>query len=233
MKTQILAAIGEQQQPMTGLNAALAANDRLKFHFSLLQMALSHAEHLDQPAATLREERMACGIDDPQLDSLVAGARMIGKECHVTGAALIVRKIADDMRIMAAPVLASKPRGLPARLDGLLHAMPAAVDDLLGPSAISAITQISGSRTDSLHLLVMDLHKQLNALQADLAEEISPPSLTNLLARRDLPCAYPRLRSPSTTRWSRSASCLALILCIWPVKAASSPLSRRRQPTPP
>ena len=42
MKTQILAAIGETAlQPAAHLNAALAANDRLKYAFSLLQMALA------------------------------------------------------------------------------------------------------------------------------------------------------------------------------------------------
>lgn len=87
MKNQILAAIGENDlQPVTRLNAALAANDRVKFCFSLLQMALSHAEHPDQPAATLRQERLACGINDAQLDTVVADARMIGKSCHVNGA---------------------------------------------------------------------------------------------------------------------------------------------------
>ena len=44
MKTQILAAIGEKElQPAACLNAALAANDRVKYAFSLLQMALAHA----------------------------------------------------------------------------------------------------------------------------------------------------------------------------------------------
>lgn len=46
MKTQILAAIGEADlQPAASLNAALAANDRIKYAFSLLQMALAHADH--------------------------------------------------------------------------------------------------------------------------------------------------------------------------------------------
>ena len=113
MKMQILAAIGEKElRPVTSLNAALAANDRVKFGFSLLQMALSHAEHPEQPPATLTQERIACGIDDPHLDSVVAESRMIGKRCHVSGAAQIVLRIADDMRVMAAPVIAAKPNGM-------------------------------------------------------------------------------------------------------------------------
>jgi hypothetical protein len=65
MKTQILEAIGEKElQPAASLNAALAANDRLKYAFTLLQMAADHAMHPEQPAASLRRERIACGIDE-------------------------------------------------------------------------------------------------------------------------------------------------------------------------
>jgi uncharacterized protein Yka (UPF0111/DUF47 family) len=172
MKTQILAAIGEKDlQPAAALNAALAANDRVKYFFSLLQMALSHAENPEQPAATLKHERIACGIDDVELDAAAPGARMAGDSCRVPGAARILVRLADDMRLMAAPVLAGKPKGVEARLERLLAALPKADDDLLAPGAISAITQAGHDREDSLHRLVMDLHKRLNAMQAALAEE--------------------------------------------------------------
>jgi uncharacterized protein Yka (UPF0111/DUF47 family) len=188
MKAQILAAIGENElQPAARLNAALAANDRLKFIFSLLQMALAHAEQPDQPAATLKRERIACGIDDTDLDTVVAGARMIGKSCRVAGAARIVARIADDTRLMAAPVLATKSDGFAARVDALLRALPVAADDSLEPGTISAITQAGRGRADSLHQLVMDLHKRLNAMQADLAEETLDGAAAYNLAESDRP----------------------------------------------
>jgi hypothetical protein len=43
------------------------------------------------------------------------------------------------MRSMAAPVLAAKPDGLAARLDGRLEALPATTDDVVDPDAISAM----------------------------------------------------------------------------------------------
>lgn len=172
MKTQILAAIGETAvQPAACLNEALAANDRIKYFFSLLQVALSYAEHPNQPAGTLKRERVACGIDDPDLDTVVAGSRTSGKSCHVPAAARILAHIAADARLMAAPVLARDPDGLEARLNALLKALPAGGDDLLDPEAISAMMQAGRDRPDSLHRLVMDLHKRLNAMQAELAEE--------------------------------------------------------------
>ncbi len=188
MKTRILAAIGEKDlQPAACLNAALAANDRLKYAFSLVQMAADHAEHPEQPAASLRRERIACGIDEPDFDTVVAGARMMGKSCRVPGAARIVARIAEDLRLMAAPVLATKPEGLAARLDGLLDALPAAADDLLDPDAISAMTRIGHDGADSPHRLVMDLHKRLNVMQAELAEDTVDGAAAYNLAETDRP----------------------------------------------
>jgi hypothetical protein len=137
MKTQILAAIGETiLQPAAQLNEALAANDRIKYLFSLLQVALSNAEHPEGLAATLKKERLACGIDDPDFDTIIAGSRMSGRLCRMPGAARILSRIVADLRMMAAPVLADKPRDLNERLDRLLVAVPAAKDDLLDADAV-------------------------------------------------------------------------------------------------
>lgn len=172
MKSQILAAIGETElQPAAALNAAIAANDRLKYAFSLLQMAVGYAEHPDQQAMTLKRERVACGIDDPALDNAIAASRMVGKLCHMPGAKRLVVRIADDMRVMAAPVLALKPEHLTKRFDDLLGALPAATDDLVDPELISAMMRAEHDGPDSLHRLVMDLHKKLFALQAKIATE--------------------------------------------------------------
>ncbi|KPF71349.1 hypothetical protein IP69_06535 [Bosea sp. AAP35] len=188
MKSEILAAIGERElQPAAQLNAALAANDRVKYIFSLLQLASAHARDPDQPFSTLRRERTACGIDDPDLDLVIGQARTKGKSCHVAGAAKIVARIADEMRLMAAPVLAGKPDGLATRLDALLKALPSGRDDLLDPEAISAMTQAGHKHADSLHSLVMDLHKQLNAMQETLAEETIDGAAAYNLSETDRP----------------------------------------------
>ena len=172
MKTQILAALGENGlQQATALNAGLAANDRVKYAFSLLQMALEHAQHPERPAASMKQERLACGIDDTDLDAAVSGAREVGHDCRIPGVARIMERIGDDMRLMAAPVLAVKEPGFGDRLDALLQARPGTKDDLVDPGAVSAMMQAGRGGADSLHRLVMDLHKRLNALQAGLAQE--------------------------------------------------------------
>jgi uncharacterized protein Yka (UPF0111/DUF47 family) len=188
MKTQILAALGESElQPAAALNAALAANDRVKYLFSLLQMALDHAEHPEHPAATLKRERNACGVDDPDLDDAVASARKVGKACRVQGAGKILARIAADMRLMAEPVLVANPDEFGTRLKQLLGALPKAEDDVLDPGAISAMMAAGHEGPDSLHRLVMDLHKRLNALQADLAEETLDGAAAYNLVAADRP----------------------------------------------
>jgi uncharacterized protein Yka (UPF0111/DUF47 family) len=169
MKSEVLAAIGESglHQP-AAVNAALAANDRVKYAFTLLQMAAAHADQPDQPPPSLKRERLACGIDDPSLDTITAAARRAGPgQYQMPGITRLFSRIADDMRVLAAPV-----SGADTRLEPLLAALPVAADDLLDATALAAITTPSPpAGSDSLHRLVMDLHKALNALQASLAEE--------------------------------------------------------------
>jgi hypothetical protein len=172
MKTQILAALGEGGlQQATALNAGLAANDRLKYVFSLLQMAAEHARQPEQPAPTLKHERLACGIDDADLDLVVPSAREAGKACRIHRATRIMLRIGEDLRLMAAPVLAAKEPGFDARLERVLAALPDTKGDLVDLAAIASMMQAGQGTVDSPHRLVMDLHKRLNALQAAMAQE--------------------------------------------------------------
>lgn len=188
MKTAVLAAIGEAalSQP-AAVNAALAANDRVKFAFTLLQAALAHADHPAAPADSLKRERLACGLEDPALDTMVAAARRQGARTLIPGAAALLARIAADMREMAAPVLAAGHAAFGPRLETLLAALPAAQDDLLDAPAIAALTQAHPGGADSLHKLVMDLHKDLNALQAALAQETLDGAAVYGLAKQDRP----------------------------------------------
>ena len=175
MKTEVLHALGQAGSLSPAqLNAALAANDRVKFYFSLLQMALGQAAHPEQPAPSLRRERIACGLKDGTLDNAIADARSEGGACRLPGAAGVLRLIKADMRIMAAPVLASAAgrEAFAERLEARLTGLPEAGDDLLHPPEIEAMTRPGSASADSLHQLVIDLHKRLNLLQADLAEEV-------------------------------------------------------------
>ena len=185
MKSGVLDAIGESDlQRATAVNAALAANDRAKFLFSLLQMAASHAAHPDRPAADLRRERLASGIDDAALDEVVPGARAQADHVMIPHARAVLARLAGEVRLMAAPV---EDAGFAARLEALLAALPEAPDNLVDPAVIAAMTRAAPSGEDSLHQLVMDLHKALNRLQAALARETLDGAAVYGLAEDDRP----------------------------------------------
>ena len=75
-KTRIVDTLGEQSllRP-TVINAALAANDRAKYYFTLLQTAVLRAQRPDSRAPDLRRERLACGVDNEVLDMMPPGVR--------------------------------------------------------------------------------------------------------------------------------------------------------------
>jgi uncharacterized protein Yka (UPF0111/DUF47 family) len=188
MKTEVLAAIGEAglRRP-AAVNAALAANDRIKYAFALLQMAAAHADEPDTPAANLKRERITCGIDEPELDRLTEAAHRAGSHYHIPGAARLLARIEADMRQMAAPVIEAGAPGFAVRLQTLLAALPDAGEDEIEPDALAAITRAGAPGADSLHQLVMDLHKALNAQQAALAEETIDGAAAYGLAPTDRP----------------------------------------------
>jgi len=173
MKTEALAAIGEAGLLRAAqVGAALAANGRIKYLLSLLQMAVAQADRPDQPASDLKSERLACGVDCVELDQVVGAARRQGDRFHVPYAGRILAQIVRDMRELAVPVLADGAnQDLSRRLETMLAALPAAGDDLLNNGEVAAMTRASRDGADGLHPLVMDLHKALNAIQAELAEE--------------------------------------------------------------
>ena len=174
MKTAVLEVIGETAlQWAAQLDAALSANDRIKYLLSLLQMALSQADHPEQAPVSLTRERVACGIEDVGLDDIVVTARREGSRYRLPGAAQLMARIARDIRMMAAPVIAARGADdeLARRLDSILAALPDATDDLVDGIAVAAMTRVGNGKSDSLHQLVMDLHKALNALAVGLSEE--------------------------------------------------------------
>jgi uncharacterized protein Yka (UPF0111/DUF47 family) len=168
MKTKMLTALGEQGLVMPAqVEAGLAANDRLKYYFSLLQVARGHADRPDQSAPSLKPERLMAGIADAALDRLVAAASKDGRFYRLPGCGQLLASIASDAHIMAAPA----DHAARQRLELLLQQLPKVERDSIEGGDIDKITQADRQRGDSLHRLVMDLHKQLNALQVGLAEE--------------------------------------------------------------
>ena len=177
MKTQVLEEIGETAlSRWAGIDAALAANDRIKYYFSLLQTAAARADHPEQKISTLQSERLASGVANPAFDDLVSQSRRENGHYMLPGCHALLQQVVQDLRVMAAPVLAKAKRSAASsefapRLESLVAKLPDPETDVIDASAIDDITSAGSGRPDSLHRLVMDLHKALNAMQAELSEE--------------------------------------------------------------
>ena len=173
-KLRILDALDERTLLLPSLvNQALAANDRVKYRFTLLQTAQAHAERPDVPSTRLRSERMAAGIQDSRLDEVIETSLKIGDgRYRIPRAPAIVAEALADVAAMLEPLrTAATPDAerFSHRLEAF--AAPEIRNDELAADTLHALTSGDRDRGDSLHLLVMDMHRALNALQASLAGE--------------------------------------------------------------
>jgi len=165
MKARILQAIEEPGLELPAkINAALAANDRVKYYLSLLQMAALHARNPHEPAATMRRERIAAGVEDAWLDSVITETRCDGARYRIPECGALVGKIAHELRVMTEPVHET----FALRLEKLLEGFPPIEDNLIDADSIDRMTRTGA---DGIHPFVMEVHKALNAAQMQIAEE--------------------------------------------------------------
>ncbi len=181
-KAKIVNQLGEQELLLPArVNEALCANDRAKYWLSLLQAAREHADHPDLSFTDLRQERLACGIDSNELDTVVEHTRKEeGHHYHLPGAGQIHDSLVANIREMIGPLHAPTMNGeagrslsleYEKRLLALLAEVPSLEEDRIPGGYIDRITSGQRERGDSLHLLIMDLHRELNRLQQKLATE--------------------------------------------------------------
>jgi uncharacterized protein Yka (UPF0111/DUF47 family) len=173
-KTRILDALNEQALLLPSLvNRALSANDRVKYRFALLQAAQAHAERPDAVTSSLRAERLAAGVQDGKLDRVAEDSERVGKgRYRIPDSARIVGDALADASEMLEPLRAAQTAESAAFAQRLqAFAVPDASGDELAAEDIRAITSGDRAGADTLHLLVMDMHRALNVLQASLASE--------------------------------------------------------------
>lgn len=179
-KLRILEELGKRELLLPSfLERALAANDRVKFLFTLLQTARRHADRADEIPPDLGNERRAVGLETP-LEEIVSHSRkQPGGQYVITRAADLHREMVSCLEHMIAPLcvtigecpVSGTAVDFRNRLDALLANVPSLEDDLVPGEYIRSMTHADRRRGDSLHLFVMDLHKELVRLQADIAQE--------------------------------------------------------------
>ena len=167
-KIEAVASLGQAEllRPAR-VRAALAANDRLKLYLSVLQAAHDCAQRGDARALDLAREFAAAGVDAPWLAQLPATAYREGKELHVAGLDRLAGLLAEDLCTMARPL--EGDADFAARCAHWCAWLEALAPDTLSSAQLHALTSGKRGKDDSLHLLVMDLHKALNREAARLA----------------------------------------------------------------
>lgn len=183
-KHQNTSVLDEQALPQA-VEAALAANERVKYYFTLLQLAVAHAEQPEVDLPSLQAERRAAAIDDEWLDGLVGSARAGRERLLVPRAREVVQRIVDDVGAMVQPfrVRAQAPAA-PAAAVAERQAFEQRLARL-GPAALAVLGEAGAGLTsrylssltaprgddDNLHRLVMELHRALDRLASELPGE--------------------------------------------------------------
>jgi len=177
-KAHIVESLGESGLLLAQrLDDALAANDRVKYFFTLIQTAVHQATHpLDAPT-DLRTVRESCGVDDRSLDALPFHSAVdAAGQLQMPRAAEIGRRIFSDVDLMLLPVRASADAAGAARYSDRLRHLRDRLDlparDHFSHAEVQRFVDAGHDGEDTVHRLVMDLHRELNRLHASLAVEL-------------------------------------------------------------
>jgi len=177
MKSEIVQQLGEGEVLLPTLIAeGLNANDMVKARLSVLQAASHHAREPQTARFDLATECQGAGLDSGAMEALVNGANLVaGEQMVAPGLESLSAAIWDDVATMARAVKAGDAAAGDAafaRLSAMRSMATSGSADTLKLAQISSMTAITDGSNDSLHRLVMDLHKALNQLATSHAEEV-------------------------------------------------------------
>ncbi|MFI4995577.1 MAG: hypothetical protein ACHQAQ_07320, partial [Hyphomicrobiales bacterium] len=205
MKSKIIERLGQTDILLPSLiHDGLAANDRVKARLSVLQAAGHHAGDPKAEPFELAQECRAAGLDPMAMEALVHRASLLsGERLTAPGLGGLAGAIWDDVEAMARAVRAGDAVAGDAALDrlsALKGEAPPEASDTFELSQIARLTGLSRSAGDSLHHLVMDLHKALNRLSAAHAQAVLAGAYVYGLLPQDGPAVEAFMRGLESTR---------------------------------
>ena len=177
LKEKAVASLGQQSLLMPAwVKAAMLANDRLKLYLTLLQSAAQHGAAPETPLADWGRELAQVGLHDSGwLQDLVKTAYFDDRTLVIPQLDQLLDALAADLSIMARPPCDAGRDSHPdllARRNLWLERLQAMEDDEgLSRESLANLTHGNRKSGDSFHILVMDLHKQLNAMASEIATE--------------------------------------------------------------
>jgi uncharacterized protein Yka (UPF0111/DUF47 family) len=204
MKSRIVEQLGQAEILLPGLVAeGLSANDRAKVRMSALQAAAEHAHDPHGQAADLAVECRNAGVDAVATRSLIAGARNTARGIvDAPGLAKLGEALLADVATMIQAVNAGDAGSGKAAEDrfAAIGAKLSLGKPQIAEAEIAELTAVASGTRDSLHRLVMDLHKALNRLAAQCAEEVVAGAHTHGLHPDDKPLVAAFMRGLNRTR---------------------------------
>ncbi len=224
MKARIVEELGQAELMLPNRVAgALRANERAKLRMSVLQAAMQHARDPHAPIPDFVTECGSTGLDAVSTRTLVAGARTSGAgSIEAPGLAKLSQALLADVERMVEAVAAGDRQAgeAAARRFDALKASLGLGHEQLAEADIAKVTSVLRDGADSLHRLVMDLHKALNALTAQCAEESIAGARCYGLGSEDRPLIAAFMRGLDRTRGLNSITlvsiplrCVASIAC--------------------
>lgn len=203
-KIDIVASLGQSQLLRPAyLKMALAANDRLKFYLTALQTAYSHAKRPDVASLDLHREYAAAKVDAPWLLALPASSHIKTSALHAEDLPRLIDKLAADLRLMGRPLEGDGDGDHLALLARVAHWcdwLDRLEPGVLDAAQLKRLTSGKRSEDDSFHLLVMDLHKAVNRLAADISDETIDGAHIWQLLPEDRPRIAAFMRGVNRTR---------------------------------
>jgi uncharacterized protein Yka (UPF0111/DUF47 family) len=205
MKSQIVEQLGQSDLRLPSLIAdGLVANDRVKTRLSVLQAAARRAREPSQTRFDLTAECRTVGIDPVPLEMLVNNASSLSDaRIAAPGVGALGRAMRDDVDAMMRAIEAGASAdgaALRARLAAIEAAGWPDAADTIDFAQVARLTGLGEDDGDSLHRLVMDLHKALNRLSAAHAEELLAGAHVFGLADDDRPAVEAFMRGVEATR---------------------------------
>ena len=205
MKSLIIEQLGQTEILLPALiGDGLAANDRVKVRLSVLQAAARHARDPAGTSFDLTNECRAADIDPMAMEQLVKSASaMMGERMTAPGLSELATAIGDDVATMARAAKAGDETAGRSALERLAAIQAAAAPeamDTFSLAQVSTLTGLADGGGDSLHRLVMDLHKSLNRLSAAHAEEDVAGARVYGLMPDDRPAVESFMRGVASTR---------------------------------
>lgn len=204
MKTEIIERLGQKDLLLPTLIAeGLAANDRVKARLSVLQTAAHRAREPMNPQVDLAGACRAVGLEEAALQTLVNRAALAPDE-HMSAPGLgsLGAAIWDDMSAMLRAVEAGDPPradGFAKRLAAIRASTTLGASDDVDLMDVAKLTGLSETDGDSLHRLIMDLHKALNRLAASHAQETIGGAQAYALLPDDRPAVEAFMRGVAAT----------------------------------